>query len=63
MGQNIDILVLKALNQTTYFADDYMEEQVEKMATENGQGIIKIHCPNDKKRYEKPRSKRRQRER
>lgn len=38
LDQNIDILILKALKQTADFADDYMEEQVEKMAAENGQG-------------------------
>ncbi|XP_065936844.1 interferon-induced protein 44-like [Magallana gigas] len=38
LDQNIDILTLKALKQTADFADDYMEEQVEKMAAENGQG-------------------------
>nr|XP_034306975.1 interferon-induced protein 44-like [Crassostrea gigas] len=38
LDQNRDILILKALKQTADFADDYMEEQVEKMAAENGQG-------------------------
>uniref|UniRef100_A0A8W8M6Q4 TLDc domain-containing protein n=1 Tax=Magallana gigas TaxID=29159 RepID=A0A8W8M6Q4_MAGGI len=38
LDQNIDILILKALKQTADFADDYMEEQVEKMVAENGQG-------------------------
>ncbi|XP_065936839.1 interferon-induced protein 44-like [Magallana gigas] len=38
LDQNIDILILKALKQTSDFADDYMEEQVEKMVAENGQG-------------------------
>lgn len=53
LDQYIDILILKAFNQTTYFAEGYMEEQVEKMATENGQGKKrKIHCPNDKERCE-----------
>ncbi|XP_062582888.1 uncharacterized protein LOC134244647 [Saccostrea cucullata] len=31
---NIDILILKALKQTADFADDYLEEQVDKMAAE-----------------------------
>ncbi|XP_048742426.2 interferon-induced protein 44-like isoform X2 [Ostrea edulis] len=31
---NTDILILKALQQTTDFADDYMEEQLDKMAAE-----------------------------
>ncbi|XP_048739753.2 interferon-induced protein 44-like isoform X2 [Ostrea edulis] len=31
---NIDILILKALKQTTDFVDDYMEDQMDKMATE-----------------------------
>eukprot|EP00105_Crassostrea_gigas_P030110 XP_011452313.1 PREDICTED: interferon-induced protein 44-like isoform X4 [Crassostrea gigas] len=38
LDQNIDILILKALKQTSDFTDDYMEEQVEKMVAENGQG-------------------------
>lgn len=36
LNQNIDILILKALKQTADFADDYMEEQVEKLAAEYG---------------------------
>ncbi|XP_062573036.1 interferon-induced protein 44-like [Saccostrea cucullata] len=34
LDPNIDILILKALKQTADFADDYLEEQVDKMAAE-----------------------------
>eukprot|EP00105_Crassostrea_gigas_P030109 XP_011452310.1 PREDICTED: interferon-induced protein 44-like [Crassostrea gigas] len=36
LDQNIDILILKALKQTADFSDDYIEEQVDKIAAENG---------------------------
>ncbi|XP_062573039.1 interferon-induced protein 44-like [Saccostrea cucullata] len=34
LDPNIDILILKALKQTADFADDYLEEQLDKMAAE-----------------------------
>ena len=34
LDPNMDILVLNALKQTINFADDYIEEQMDKMAAE-----------------------------
>ncbi|XP_061187448.1 interferon-induced protein 44-like [Saccostrea echinata] len=34
LDPNIDVLILKALKQTADFADDYLEEQVDKLAAE-----------------------------
>uniref|UniRef100_K1QZM8 Interferon-induced protein 44-like protein n=1 Tax=Magallana gigas TaxID=29159 RepID=K1QZM8_MAGGI len=39
LDHNIDILTLKALKQTADFSDDYIEEQVDKMAAEIGHRI------------------------